>query len=147
MDFTLTERVFLINQYEILKMLDEDNAASYQEKIEILTRGYEVFYSEIDAWISDDMSRHSAKLVLDVLTLYAWIERYKENNQTDQEIATHSWASFRGFDGNNETEYMGFAEFLVGQQGRLDGDRTIASGDAGHGSAGWGGAGRGGAGC
>ena len=119
MEITKKDRVFLINQYEILKRLDPGNASSYDEKIEILTDGYEVFYSSIDEWISEDMPASEGKLVLDVLDIYSLIQIYKRDNPEDSEVGNHSWSSFRGFDGNNETEYMAFTRFLIDRQGKF----------------------------
>lgn len=124
MELTRIERVLLINQYEILKRLDEGEERHHEQQIDILRNGYKTFYSELAEWVSDDMSLDASKLVIDVLTLYAWIERYKEDHPDDKDIETHSWSSFMGFDGNNESEYMGFAQFLVEKQGKFGEQRA-----------------------
>ena len=42
------DRLLLINQYKILAALDKGEESHYLELIEILERGYSIFYSMID---------------------------------------------------------------------------------------------------
>ena len=102
MELTKKDRLFLINQYEILKALNHDSASHYEELIEILANGYEIFYSMVDEWISDDMPSGKGSLVLDILNFYRSVEDYKHKNPGDKEIEGHLWSNFKGFDGNNE---------------------------------------------
>lgn len=118
MDITKKDRIILINQYRILAALNHDEADHYNELIIILEKGFEVFYSMIDEWISDDMPSDEGKFVLDILDLYRSIEQLKRKSKS-YEFLTHSHAIFRGFDGNHETSYMGFARFLIEQQGKF----------------------------
>lgn len=118
MDLSKKDRVFLINQYRILALLEPNEASHYEELIEILDNGYQVFYSMVDDWISDDMPEREGELVLDTLSLYRTIEYHKRNNQ-DDEVEKHSESYFHGFDGNSETEYMAFARFLIIKQGKF----------------------------
>jgi len=119
MDFTKKDRIVLINQYQILKRLGSDNSSHYEELIEILESGYEIFYSIIGEQVSEEMSTSEGALVLDILSIYGLIEAYKRDNRNDAEIGDHDWSSFRGFDGNNETRYMAFTRFLVDKQGKF----------------------------
>lgn len=116
MNLSKKDRVFLINQYEILKSLNHDSASHYEELIEILQNGYEIFYSEFEEWISDDMPSEKCRLVLDILTFYRSVEDYKRKNTDDKEIEGHLWSNFKGFDGNNESEYFLFTQFLIEKQ-------------------------------
>ncbi|HCC79694.1 MAG: hypothetical protein A2X25_08965 [Chloroflexi bacterium GWB2_49_20] len=113
MELTKKDRLMLINQYEILKVLDNDNKKFYDELIEILKNGFEMFYSNIVEWLSEDMSHDAGQLVLDILSIYRGIETYKRNNPSDDEIANHYWGYFKGFDGNNEYAYRNFTLFLI----------------------------------
>jgi uncharacterized protein YfbU (UPF0304 family) len=119
MTLSKTERVMLINQYEILKRLDEKNAVHYEQLIEILTNGFEIFYSDIDQWVADDIPESEGKLVLDILTIYGLIGVYKAKHPEDVEVANHHWSDFRGFDGNNESDYLAFTGFLINKQGKF----------------------------
>ena len=119
MELTKKDRVILINQYNILKRLDPDNSGYYDELIEILQNGYQIFYSKVDEWICDDMPAGEGRFVLDLLDIYRMVEHYKHNNPADKELDEHPWGQFRGFDGNNETEYFGFTNFVIGIQGKF----------------------------
>ena len=116
MDLSKKDRLFLINQYEILKALNPDYSSDYEESIEILQNGYETFYSRFDNSVYDEMSSEKSSLVFDILGIYRSVEDYKHNNPGDEEIEGHSWSNFKGFDGNNETEYMAFTRFLIEKQ-------------------------------
>lgn len=118
MDLSKKDRLFLINQYRILASLNKDEADHYIELITVLENGYEIFYSMVDEWISDSMPSEEGRFVLDILDLYRAIEDIKRSTR-NQELISHHHSHFAGFDGNNETEYMGFARFLVSQQGKF----------------------------
>lgn len=66
MQFTKKERLSLINQYKILSKLYPEDSEHYDELREILEDGYEVFYSQISDWISQDMPENAGRFVLDV---------------------------------------------------------------------------------
>ncbi|TQQ54214.1 YfbU family protein [Vibrio cholerae] len=118
MKFTRKERLNLINQYKILAKLYPEDAEHYDELREILEDGYEIFYSMVDQWISEDMPIEEGKFVLNILDLYRFIEDYKRISK-DENIISHHRASFMGFDGNNENDYMAFARFLIIKQGKF----------------------------
>ncbi|EPD5886849.1 TPA: YfbU family protein [Vibrio cholerae] len=118
MKFTPKERLNLINQYKILAKLYPEDAEHYDELREILEEGYEIFYSMVDQWVCEDMPKEEGKFVLDILDLYRFIEDYKRISK-DENIIKHHRSSFRGFDGNNESEYMAFARFLIIKQGKF----------------------------
>ncbi len=110
------DRVLLINQYKILKKLDSESGVNYDELIEILQYGYEIFYSIVDEWIGEGMSKEKGKFVLDILGIYRMVEDYKKQNPQDEEILNHRWGYFKGFDGNEESEYFAFTLFLIETQ-------------------------------
>lgn len=112
------ERLILINQYKILSLLDADSSGYYQELIKILENGYEIFYSTFDQWIDDDMPVDKGKFVLEILDLYRSIEDIKRKSK-DKSLMIHNYSFFQGFDGNNESEYMAFARFLIDVQGKF----------------------------
>lgn len=118
MKLTKKERVILINQYKLLSVLHKDNEAHYRELIGILENGYEVFYTMIDEWLSDNMPVCEGKFALDILDLYRAIENLKRSSKS-AELANHNYSYFRGFDGNHETEYMGFCRFIIDEQGKF----------------------------
>lgn len=52
------------------------------------------------------------------LDLYRAIEDYKRISK-DKEIINNHYSYFRGFDGNNEGQYMQFARFLINKQNKF----------------------------
>ncbi|HUF63382.1 MAG TPA: YfbU family protein [Verrucomicrobiales bacterium] len=123
MELTKKDRLLLINQYQILSTLNPGESAHYLELIEILEDGYAIFYSLIDAGISDDMPESEGRFVLDVLNMYRAIEDFKRKNS--REICSEEYYRFfRGFDGNEETKYMAFARFLVETQKKFTEQKT-----------------------
>ncbi len=118
MELTKKDRVVLINQYRILAALNPNDNGRYEELIEILESGYQIFYSMVDEWISEDMAESEGRLVLDILNLYRGIEDLKRTTQ-DERLSQHRLAYFRGFDGNEETQYMAFARFVIETQGKF----------------------------
>ena len=122
MEISKKDRVILINQYRILSALNKDAEDHYNELIGILENGYEIFYSMIDEWILDDMPIDNGKFVLNILDLYRAIEDLKRSSK-NQDLHKHHHSYFAGFDGNNETQYMGFARFLIEKQGKFSEQR------------------------
>jgi len=118
MEITKRDRLILINQYRILASLNKAEADHYEELISILENGYTIFYSQLEEWISDDVPEEEGRFVLEVLDLYRAIEDVKRATK-DSRLLAHHYAYFRGFDGNNETEYMSFCRFLIEKQGKF----------------------------
>lgn len=115
MELTKKDRLFLINQYRILASLNKDEKSHYEELIEILENGYEIFYGMVDDWVCDKMPSEEGKFVLNILDFYRTIEDLKRSTK-DERLIKHRYGIFRGFDGNSETEYMAFARFLIADQ-------------------------------
>lgn len=118
MELLKKDRLLLINQYKILAALDKSEESHYLELIEILERGYSIFYSMIDEWVSEDMPEEEGRFVLEVLDLYRAIEDVKRSSK-DIRIVSHTHGVFPGFDGNNESEYLGFCRFIIEKQGKF----------------------------
>lgn len=118
MELTKKERIFLINQYKTLSLLDHDNHDSYEEYIEILEHGYEILYHSLHDWVLDDMPENEGRLVMKILDLYRAIEKTKRESN-NQELEEHRNSFFKGFDGNNESEYLSFARFIIQKQNRF----------------------------
>lgn len=117
MEFSEKDRLILINQYEILSKINNENQKYYNECIEILRNGFEILYSKIAESLYDPMAIDDGKIVMDVLSIYRAIEDHKRRNPKDEVIINHTWGHFVGFDGNNETNYLGLTRFLIETQG------------------------------
>lgn len=118
MDLTKKDRVFLINQYQILASLNPKESDYYNELIEILKSGYKIFYSKLDEWVFDEMPEDEGKFVVNILDFYRAIEDLKRSDPKSK-VHDHYFSYFKGFDGNNETVYMGFARFLINEQNKF----------------------------
>lgn len=84
--------------------------------IEILQRGYTIFYSMVDEWVSEEMSVDDGHFVLQILNIYRQIEGYKQKNPEDKEVNEHYYSVFAGFDGNEESKFFSFTRFLIERQ-------------------------------
>ncbi len=113
MNLTHTERLILLNQYEILKKLDPESAEYYNEVTEILENGYSSYYEYLFKRLSPDMHKSECDFVVEVLSMYRAIEDYKRGKSTDSEVINDPFSHFAGFDGNNESECHGFAQFQI----------------------------------
>lgn len=118
MNLSKKERLLLVNQYKILSSLEKNNSSHYNELIEILENGYSIFYSMVDEWMSEDMPTEEGKFVLDILDFYRAVDNLKRTTK-NKTLEDHPLSFFRGFDGNNEGEYMSFARFLLQKQGKF----------------------------
>lgn len=122
LDLTIKERLFLINQYSILSELTEDeyDKKNYETLIAILERGYTRYYSKaISAISEEELSDKECKAVVDILDLYSDLYFYWRKDETIQKDIDESEVLFRGFDGNENAEYLGLYKFLLNDLGRF----------------------------
>lgn len=119
MELSQKDRVMLINQYRILSHLDLENKEHYEEIIEILQRGYKIFYSMVNEWVDKEMSEDDGHFVIQIMNIYRQIEGYKQKHPEDREIIEHTFSVFAGFDGNEESRFFGFARFLIEAQDKF----------------------------
>ncbi|MBP2201350.1 uncharacterized protein YfbU (UPF0304 family) [Methanococcus voltae] len=120
-NLTKLERLMLINQYTILKKLDESNEKTYEKYITILREGYEFYYYEFGYF--GEFKLEKCDLVISILEFYQnVIELYYLNHNNDDEnikkIKNEKNSKFKGFDGNWEADYLGFTRFLILEDGR-----------------------------
>lgn len=140
MELSKTERLILMNQFQILKYLDADAARHYERASEILRKGYTLLYPEIaDILEESELCGEKVQLLKDIIDAYKSLEAYKSSNPDDTEVGHHPWAVFRGFDNTTETEYHNLARLLIGE-GLIDSEtptlpkyRMVALTWAGHG--------------
>jgi uncharacterized protein YfbU (UPF0304 family) len=112
------DRLFLINQYSLLVLLDKDKADYYQKCITILERGYEFHYFNLDQVVESPMSAEESREILDILAMFQVLkDSYK---QLEDKSGIEEWqTTFGGFDGNNEAGAMGYVAFLAEQDERF----------------------------
>jgi uncharacterized protein YfbU (UPF0304 family) len=117
---SLTERLILINQYETLVRLDEDNHSYHEQKAEILRRGYTGLYHDLFDGISEEVSEDVTKEVHDILSMFRTIENSIGSLPAEQQQQLNqSKLSFSGFDANNDDHYHQ-AKFMIQEQGLYD---------------------------
>ena len=108
-NLTDTERLILANQYEILSELREDS--SYAEMAENLRHGHEWLYAQYFDYISPVLPAGQAEHVLKILGIYGDMKS-SYDQLADKSGVEESQLTFPGFDGNNESELLCFAEAL-----------------------------------
>jgi uncharacterized protein YfbU (UPF0304 family) len=106
---TDAERLILANQYEILSALQKDE--DYARMAETLRDGHEWLYRQYFDSLSENLPDDKVTYVLRVLDIF------RNMNNSYRELADKSGIderdlAFRGFDGNNESDLLSFAEAL-----------------------------------
>ena len=110
-ELTDKERLFLANQHEILSHLDADNSDYHLKLAEQLRDGHKWLYSQSFDNFSENLPDDDAELVLNILQIYEMIQDAYDG-LSDKSLISEHQIKFPGFDGNNETEFMGFVDAL-----------------------------------
>lgn len=110
-----TERLILINQYEILKILAPHDAADHDLTIKKLVNGYTDRLFIFDEYLSDELEKSVHDDVFSIFDMHRALKfGLKQCGATvdleDDEVG------FRGFDGNTEGEYLFFASYLLNDE-------------------------------
>lgn len=116
MKLSKLDRQILANQHAILEKLDEQNADHHAHMQKVYQRGYAINYSDDFQSIYDEFGTEKSKFVVDVLDMYDSMQRGWKQNGSPEELKGR--LGFPGFDGNNETEYMSYARFVIEDEGR-----------------------------
>ena len=117
MELSKKERLFLYNQYEILKILNADDAdmvKTYEKNQKILLNGFKYNYDDFVTWVMDDISEDISNFVWDVLQMYSVImDSYSTLDEEHQHLINERRIKFQGFDGNEESDYYLYANFVL----------------------------------
>jgi uncharacterized protein YfbU (UPF0304 family) len=121
MELSKLERYYLSNQLRILEALYPNEADEHAVQREAVEQGYSFVYEMgMDHILDGDdaMTPEDSKEVWEVMDMFLSIDR------TIQDLdlkALHEdyFTRFRGYDGNNESKFMGFAAFTVERLGRF----------------------------
>jgi uncharacterized protein YfbU (UPF0304 family) len=121
MKLSLVERVILANQFEILALVKPTEAKYYQYKQRALECGYEGEYEQIAYHFTDGLSAEQCKEVVDILQMHRVLKQ-EYARLPDKGGVPASAVEFNGFDGNNETVYMGYTRYFCDDPtgGRFD---------------------------
>lgn len=124
MELSLKERLFLYNQYEILKLLnieDEDEQKRYERYQKIVSEGYKYNYSDLTDGFADDVPDKTCEFVWDVLQMYRTLyNSYYDLNEIEKKQIDLDDITYKGFDGNEEGDYYSYANFILEDMGRYD---------------------------
>jgi uncharacterized protein YfbU (UPF0304 family) len=120
LNLTKLDRIFLINQLRILEVLCPDEASQLSVQREALERGYELLYDLDFEHIYDGDSKMTvceSREVWDTMDMFGAIERSMPENM---DVSNFSMTKFAGYDGNNESKFMSFAQFTVERLKRFE---------------------------
>lgn len=115
-ELTDKERLFLANQYEILAALNDDE--HYALMAETLKAGHKWLYDQFFDSLSEDLPDSQAQYVLTILGIFGDLQA-SYDNLTDKSDIDEKVLPFPGFDGNNESELLSFADSLI-KHGRFE---------------------------
>lgn len=117
-DLTSIERRILINQYRILKKIDEDAGSNYDFAIEVLENGYELHYDIALGVLGEPLSIEACGEVLEIMSMYESMQRSYRALEDPGDISEND-VRFLGFDGHTEADRMAYARFVVEEWGRF----------------------------
>lgn len=117
MDLSKKERLFLYNQYEILKLLnskDKYMVEQYEEYQDVLLNGYKYNYDNLIQGMFDDTPDEVSKFVWEVFNMFrALYNSYHELGDDQKEKINLEEIKFQGYDGNEEGEYYSYSNFIL----------------------------------
>ncbi|WBL16438.1 YfbU family protein [Sutcliffiella sp. NC1] len=121
-EFSLKERLILMNQYDIMAKLtsDEYEKKSFENYSEIFRCGYEWGYGLVTEPLLEELSGQECKFVCNVLDMYSDLYYAREKDENIKAEVDAKDVIFKGFDLNDsvESKYYGFAKFLIEDLGR-----------------------------
>lgn len=121
MELSKLERYYLSNQLRILEALYPDEANEFAVQREAIEQGYSFVYEMGMDYIlegDDAMSPVESKEVWETMDMFLSIDR-TINELSLENLHSKYFTRFRGYDGNNESKFMGFAAFTVERLGRF----------------------------
>ncbi len=121
MELSKLERYFLSNQLRILEALYPNEADEFAVQREAVEQGYSFIYEMGMDHILDDedaMTPEEAREVWNAMDMFLSIDRTIQDLGLE-ELQNKHITRFRGYDGNNESKFMGFAAFTVERLGRF----------------------------
>lgn len=115
-ELTDKERLFLANQYEILAALNDDD--HYALMAETLKAGHKWLYDQFFDSLSENLPDSQAQYVLRILGIFGDLQA-SYHDLADKSGIDEKVLAFPGFDGNNESELLSFADSLI-KHGRFE---------------------------
>ena len=109
-ELTDKERLFLANQYEILATLNDDK--DFALRAETLKAGHKWLYDQFFDSLSENLPDSQAQYGLRILGIFGNLQA-SYRDLTDKSGIDEKVLAFPGFDGNNESELLSFADSLI----------------------------------
>lgn len=113
------ERLKLANQYRILEKLSEGHDEEhYRHLADIFQYGYTYLYDMATEHFHEDMPEETAQEVIDILDLHRALTFSVKDLPEAEKGDLPEKVKFEGFDGNNESSHLLFAQFYCEKMGR-----------------------------
>lgn len=116
MDMSHAQRLILSNQYQLMAMLDPENAARHRRYQTIVERGYGFQLRELDNEFSQ-LPEAECRTLVAMMEMYHALHVSWTNLKEPQTVDTRRLV-FLGFDAATEGRYLGYVRFLVNVEGR-----------------------------
>jgi uncharacterized protein YfbU (UPF0304 family) len=117
MELDKKERLQFSYMLKILEKLYPEEQEYYATNRKAIEEGYELHYSWLTEHLYDGLTKEECREVLDILEMSRAIifsfKAIKEPKELKEEDVM-----FKGFDGNNETMLMAYAEYFIEDLGR-----------------------------
>ena len=131
-ELSLKERLFLSIQLRILEKLSPDEAESLATWRKAIDEGYSLHYGDFDGWILDELDKEGCREVLDILEMHSrLLDGY--NQLKDKTGIDPDKLKFLGFDGNDEGQYLGYAQYFIRDKDRYNELKDAGDGLNSHG--------------
>ncbi|HEV2294569.1 MAG TPA: YfbU family protein [Tepidisphaeraceae bacterium] len=129
MKLDIKDRLILVNQCRILRALYPDEAGYYSKAETVFSRGYELNYGWVSEFVDPEpMDEKECREVHDILSMFRALgDSY--NQLADKSGIEEREVRFLGFDGNNEGRQLGYADFIINQEGGYQESKVGVAGD------------------
>jgi uncharacterized protein len=118
LELNLKDRLILYNQSRILAALYPEEADFYRRMGTVFHNGYEQLYGWYTDTFYQPMSREESAEVFDIMQMCDDVA-YGIEQLKDKSGIEPLHGAWIGFDGNNESSYLGFASHLVEEERRF----------------------------
>lgn len=115
MQLTKTERLILSNQYRILEKLYPDEAEQFAIHRTAIENGFAPHYEP--EFLDDELSEEGCREVRDILEMHQQLKTAYERLDDISDVEQYL-VKFEGFDGNNESKQLRYAQYFINELGR-----------------------------
>ena len=121
MELDIKDRLFLYNQYEILKTLNSKESKKFELMQSIVVNGFKSNYGELIVGFSKEIPDSISGFVFDVLQMYRVLNASLcELSPEEKQKIDVKYITYAGFDGNEERSYYTYANFVLEKLGSFE---------------------------